>query len=96
MSEKTVTKLTEDDMLKSFFNQHLEKYVMAKINKTLFGGMKADEVVGFQNIPTGPNTPPMRKEILAGEALEKASFEFDKQKQIVEVIRKLMESPKDY
>jgi len=95
--EEIVHQMTELDMLKSFRNQHLEKFVSSKIYAKLYAEMYAPEDTVIQIIKESgqPGIPGIERKFKAKEVQANEIRINEKERKILVVIDKLIKTEKN-
>jgi len=90
--KEIIHQMTELDMLKSFRNEHLEKYISSKIYTKLYAEMYAPNDIVIQVIqPSGqPGLPGIERKLKAKEVQESELKINDKERKVLIVIDKLI------
>ena len=84
-----IKKLTPEEVLRDFFNQHIIKLIGSWINIELYKNKKPDEIVlEKQTQPLGNNRLPATIQIRAKEALRMEEGKFKGQSDVLRAIEK--------
>lgn len=90
MEEQKIRAVSSMEMLNSYRNKVLEKYIKSKIDIEYWQEKNPDEVVATtQNPPLGKGQMPTLSKITAGKALEEARKILKEQKRLLDIIDKL-------
>ena len=95
-----VRQYSEEEILFSFWNKHLELYISAKINVELAKRKVAEDpnkIVGFETLPPmGQGMPPSARDLRAKDFLKKSEIKLKEQKDLLDIIKKIIRSKEYY